>query len=613
MELKLVYRGLRQVSDWALHFYSEVYVDGQENVPRDGPLIITPCHHNELLDIATLSVTIPYGRPVCFWAKSSMFKNPLARVILLSSGSIPVARNPNSTPTPSESGSESESPANSAAQGKSGPSTSVHEALFRDTFRALDREEVIGVFPEGTSYTEPGIVQIKDGASRAALEYVRWAKETRGEQGKKLKIVPVGIVYTDKSQYQSRVCVRWGKPIDVEEFAQEQIAASQDASLELDSRPLIKALSTEIEKRMLTLTINAPDWDTLYTIEAARDILWDDKERISASHFVWISQNLISLFTDPHAAPSITKARQALLKYHSLLHHANLSHASLWGILPDPATRPTRTHALGIFARQLLTSVLHPRFALFLPTLVLHAPAYATGLLADRLFSHPHWEETRAQFKAIFGGVAAAAAYAGVTGLIVRRLIGGAPILAVGGAGKVPHWALPVVKGLCAAGKWFFLGDNATLGGKARTALGVFGVFYATSFVLSRWHNYWVGSNYRQLKRLLASWKLLLGTLSPRSSDLHGELLAPYTIPYIPPPNPYIKRRDGAEDVDAHARAGLPPPPPVPARKLIRPLLEARSEATRALWSFLVDSKYLRGLVSAKMRGEAWMQVGPAT
>lgn len=120
-----------------------------------------------------------------------MFKNPLARAILLSSGSIPVARNPNSAPA--------------AAEQPVHPQTSVHEALFRGTFKALDREEVIGVFPEGTSYTEPCIVQVKDGAARAALEYVKWAKETKGGQAKKLQIVPVGIVYTDKSQYQSRV------------------------------------------------------------------------------------------------------------------------------------------------------------------------------------------------------------------------------------------------------------------------------------------------------------------------------------------------------------------------------------------------------------------------
>ena len=120
-----------------------------------------------------------------------MFKNALARAILLSSGSIPVARNPNNTPVASDQPTQ--------------PQHTANEALFRETFKALDREEVIGVFPEGTSYTEPGIAQVKDGASRAALEYVKWAKETKGGQSKRLLIVPVGIVYTDKSQYQSRV------------------------------------------------------------------------------------------------------------------------------------------------------------------------------------------------------------------------------------------------------------------------------------------------------------------------------------------------------------------------------------------------------------------------
>ncbi|KAI9063659.1 glycerol-3-phosphate-1-acyltransferase [Trametes sanguinea] len=594
MEVKLVYRGLRQISDWALRFYSEVYVDGKENVPPDGPLIVASSHHNEILDIATLSVTIPHGRPVCFWAKSTMFKNALVRAILLSSGSIPVARNPNITPT--------------AGEQPTHPQSTANEALFRETFKALDKEEVIGVFPEGTSYTECGIAQVKDGASRAALEYLKWTKETRGGLTKKLLLVPVGIVYTDKTQYQSRVCVRWGKPIDVEAFAQDNMA--QDATLsELDARPLVKALSAEIERRLRDVTVNAPDWDTLYVMEAARDILWDDKENIPAPLFVWISQNLISLFADPHAAPSIEKARHSLLKYHSLLSYANISHSSLWGILPDHSVRPSRSRAMGIFVRQLLTMALHPRFVLFLPTFILHLPGYATALLARRLLTKEGEEEAHAQFKAVFGGLGVTAVYVGVTRLIVRRLVANTPgVLA---DLKVPAFLVPTASSLWAAGRWFFAGDS-DLSGKARAALGVFSIFYATSCVLSHWHNYWVASNYKQLKRLIASWKVMLGILSPRTSDLHGKQLEPYTEPYVPPPNPYIKPREGAKDA-THVRFHVPRAKPVPSRKLIRPLLEARSEATKALWSFLVDSKYLRGLVSGKMKGEPWMQVGPAT
>ena len=172
----------------------------------------TPCHHNEILDIATLceyyscrarrasvlkaysAITMPHGRPVCFWAKSTMFVKPVARAIMTSSGSIPVRRNPNSS-------ASSDDKKDGGSEGRL--------ALFRETFHALDKGEVIGVFPEGTSYTEPQIAQVKEGAAWAALEYARWqmqhTSEYDGSGQRKLMIVPVGIVYSDKTRFQSRV------------------------------------------------------------------------------------------------------------------------------------------------------------------------------------------------------------------------------------------------------------------------------------------------------------------------------------------------------------------------------------------------------------------------
>ena len=87
--------------------------------------------------------------------------------------------------------------------------------LFKGTFDTLAKGEVVALFPEGTSYTEPSIAQVKEGAARAAFEYVRWAGERRlgateaerkrGGGIKRLQVVPVGVVYTDKTQYQSKV------------------------------------------------------------------------------------------------------------------------------------------------------------------------------------------------------------------------------------------------------------------------------------------------------------------------------------------------------------------------------------------------------------------------
>lgn len=51
---------------------------------------------------------------------------------------------------------------------------------------------------------------MKEGAAWAAVEYMRWATEMENTSSpqvswKGLTIVPVAIVYTDKSKYQSRV------------------------------------------------------------------------------------------------------------------------------------------------------------------------------------------------------------------------------------------------------------------------------------------------------------------------------------------------------------------------------------------------------------------------
>jgi glycerol-3-phosphate O-acyltransferase / dihydroxyacetone phosphate acyltransferase len=154
------------------------------------------------------AATIPYRRQISFWAKASSFKNPVLGFILVSSGAIPVHRNPDNMRDASMAGTL-RSPAN--------------DTLFQATSRALAGlrprggllnrlvgmfpDRVVGVFPEGTSYTEPCIVQVKEGAAWVALEYSRWMRENEGSDGQPIKVIPVGIAYTDKTQYLSRVSV----------------------------------------------------------------------------------------------------------------------------------------------------------------------------------------------------------------------------------------------------------------------------------------------------------------------------------------------------------------------------------------------------------------------
>ena len=80
-----------------------------------------------------------------------------------------------------------------------------NQVLFKGTFEALGRGEAMAIFPEGTSYTEPRIMQVKPGASWVALEYMKWADSKDEVAFKSVKILPVAIVYTNKSKYRSEV------------------------------------------------------------------------------------------------------------------------------------------------------------------------------------------------------------------------------------------------------------------------------------------------------------------------------------------------------------------------------------------------------------------------
>lgn len=80
------------------------------------------------------------------------------------------------------------------------------QVLFKGTFESLSQGQAVALFPEGTSYTEPRIMQVKDGAAWASLEFAKWLKENPDHPHQQdVVIVPASIVYTNKSKYRSNV------------------------------------------------------------------------------------------------------------------------------------------------------------------------------------------------------------------------------------------------------------------------------------------------------------------------------------------------------------------------------------------------------------------------
>ncbi|KAA1472683.1 acyltransferase [Dentipellis sp. KUC8613] len=654
MELMLVYRALRKISDWTLStFYAEVYVSGQENVPEKGPFILCSNHHNEIIDIATLAATIPHRRQVCFWAKSGMFKNPISRFIMVSSGSIPVNRNPNSAASNSTGNSPPPHTNGTMARNKVAK-TSGNASLFASTSRTIASGKVVGVFPEGTSYHEPRIMQVKEGAAWSALEYVRWAKEnaTATDSNQELALIPVGIVYTDKSQYLSRIHVRYGKPIPVSQYTAEYLQASSSNSEDVDLRSIVTKMTADIKNAMFQLTVNAPDWDTLRVAEMSRDILWNDTNgRLPLKDWVNASQILVDIFSPEQyqtIPDSMEHTRSSLLRYAGLLHYTGIRHEDLTAAAPltstSNASPPTRLRAFRSLFYQLAATLLHPRFVFFLPVFLVHAPGYMTGYIASRKLTNPAFVETRSQFKVIFGGLGFGLSYAAVTVMIFKLL----RVSANTSVGSI-HWrfASGVASVLASTVK---LVDGAEgWWGRMKGSLVMAGLAYGAVKFLAKWHGLLVQGNYSQFRRLMTSFKIFSGLLFPSSVSLATSEVGRYSRPPRPPLNPFVKYPTVASEITAngrqppsrngmatgsnstsangsadgskakngtvngndssHAKEATPPRVPnVPYYKLIRHLLVARVDAVASLRGYLEESKP-ELIVSGRLSDREWGKV----
>ncbi|KAH7916613.1 hypothetical protein BJ138DRAFT_1139465 [Hygrophoropsis aurantiaca] len=511
---KSLHRVIRRLAGWAVwSFFTEVHVIGGENVPTEGPIIVTATHHNMMLDPAVLSSTFPHRRILHYWSKASLFANPVLKYILYSSGNIPVDRK-----------------------------SKDRQVLFKGTFQALANGYAVALFPEGTSYTEPRIMQVKDGAAYAALEYTKWSQENPEQLkiGTPVMIVPAAIVYTNKSKYRSDVIMEFGRPITMDDYKEQYLSG-----VEGSARSAAKRLTATIERELIDATVNAPDWDTLYAARMARDLLWEDEGSIDLDDFVTISQTLVDLFSTKDATPNFSAVRRNLLEYYSLLQSTNLTNSVLSSLpLPrsldpnHPTPLPSRLLTLSILVSDTLAVLIRLPFFFF--PLIVHMPVYVMGRLGASLVEHE--EETQAQNKVVFG-------------LLFLLMIYPATF-----------WLL-----------WAFFWYTST------GAL----VSFVTVWLFAFYHNKLINDNYQRLKRVIAAWRVLVGVWAPKRWELPLAALSQYTTPQIPPENPWIDKNK------ATVKSSPAQEPPAKSRRrpssrrIMRHVLRARGEAVKALASFL--------------------------
>lgn len=236
--MHLLYDGLRALAGIALRwYYRSVVVVNIDRIPRDGPVFLAANHPNSLTDAMLLGWASP--RRVRYTAKATLFANPLAARLLRAAGVIPLRRAADeqtvTDATPTGAGS-----ANDGISGKqplpAAMNAKRNAPAFSAVADALAAGACVAVFPEGKTHDEPFMAPLRTGLARMAF----MARDERGVRG--IRIVPVGLLFEQKSEPRTRVLLQVGEPIDVDRLGADDHAVS--------------ALTDLVTQRLRAITLN---------------------------------------------------------------------------------------------------------------------------------------------------------------------------------------------------------------------------------------------------------------------------------------------------------------------------------------------------------------------
>jgi len=199
-------------------FYRKVIVLGRENINPDHHIIFAPNHQNALMD--ALAVLFTNNGHNVFLARADIFKKKTIAAILYFLKILPVYR---------------------IRDGFS--SLKGNDDIFTKTIDVLKNKNGLVILPEGDHAGFRRLRQLKKGICRVAFQ----ADEATGFN-LKIKIIPVGLEYSNYTRYRQVLTVVYGKPIEVSEFHKLYQESPERALNELRSK-----LSAEMKNNMVNI------------------------------------------------------------------------------------------------------------------------------------------------------------------------------------------------------------------------------------------------------------------------------------------------------------------------------------------------------------------------
>jgi 1-acyl-sn-glycerol-3-phosphate acyltransferase len=340
-------------------FFRRIETVNADVVPSGTGVIFVLNHPNGLIDPALVFVALP--RRISFLAKSTLFRMPVISFLLRTVEALPLYRKIDA-----------------------GEDVSKNQLTFDLCRELLARGGSIALFPEGISHNSPKLLPMKTGAARIAL-----GAASAGESPVEVKIVPVGLYYTNKTTFRSEALLHFGEPFNV-----PRVATDADGQ---PSRESVAELTARIESELREVTLNAGTEAELHVARIAEEIFASAAENENLGEKLDFLKNYVARSGAGEPADDRTDIGERLREYDARL--------DAFGIAPEHLSLAQLTRGFVAYRAfvQTWTLILLAPLALF--GAILHAPAYQLGKLVAYLYSRHGADDVASTVKVLAGMV----------------------------------------------------------------------------------------------------------------------------------------------------------------------------------------------------------------
>lgn len=237
--------------------------------------------------------------------------------------------------------------------------------MYAAVYEKLKQGQCIGIFPEGGSHDRTDFLPFKAGVAIMALGAMA------ANPGLQVKIVPVGLSYFHPDRFRSRAVVEFGKSIDVPPELVEQFKSGGPAKRDASGK-----LLEVIYDALKTVTVRAPDYDTLMVIQAARRLYKAPGQHLSLGQVVELNKRFIAGYLHFKDEPRVKQLRENVVKYNRLVRDL--------GLRDHQVSQARRAYwkTLGLLLYRTILLVIWSVFAL--PGVILNGPIFLLATIISK-------------------------------------------------------------------------------------------------------------------------------------------------------------------------------------------------------------------------------------